>query len=251
MKTPTRYYSVLLLACFGGGLLAAFLAGYLLLRLSPGRVLRLPALQRENWRQVVAIKQRELSTATWKDPRPLHLLVGDSHVEMGNWYELFGGAYAVRNCGLSRAAIEDVTALVQRIPDQNPATVTVFCGFNNIGRKDPVEICLNHYEKLLVAIRASIKPQKIIALSVTPLRRFPVPKNSLKINEEVSAFNRRLQELCRLQNVLYLDLTTELTDLQGGLSEEFTDDGLHFNQEGYQKIAEILRPLLTTEILRP
>ncbi len=96
--------------CGTGWLLAVGLLCWAAPRIYHRLISQLPAVQNENWERTLTEKKRELSSP-WQDPRPLIVLAGDSEIELGGWYELFAGGWAVRNCGLSRAKIADVTQL--------------------------------------------------------------------------------------------------------------------------------------------
>ena len=102
-----------------GWFLAVLLACLILPRIWNRIFLKLPSIQREQWVRVMADKKRELALP-WRDTRPLIVIAGDSQIELGDWYGLFGGAFAIRNGGLSRAKIEDVTSLVSSLGDPNP-----------------------------------------------------------------------------------------------------------------------------------
>lgn len=94
-------------------------------------LLRLPVGHNAYWQQRLAEKQSALGSP-WRDPRPLILLTGDSHIEYGNWYELLAGGWAVRNGGLAGAKIADVTQLVAAMGDKQPQAVVVMCGINSL-----------------------------------------------------------------------------------------------------------------------
>src|SRR6516165_2527263 len=91
-----------------GWLLAIALACFVLPRAIHRLYLSFPSVQREDFQGALARKKQELGMP-WKDSRPLILMAGDSQIEMGDWYQVLGGSFAVRNCGLSRARISDVT----------------------------------------------------------------------------------------------------------------------------------------------
>jgi lysophospholipase L1-like esterase len=235
-----------MLFCFAGWALAAMLGLVILPRVYPRLILRLPSIRQDVWNQVVAGRKAALAAAPWRDSRPLHVFAGDSHIEMGNWYELFGGACAVRNCGLSSATIQEVTTLVEAVPDRTPETVVLMCGINNLGRDEPVERCAADYERLLAAARA-LKPRKIIVLSVMPVRQSPVDQSSRKLNQAVFALDERLEKLCGLHNAVFVNANGAVTNDSGGLAGELTTDGLHLNGRGYLKIAEVIRGHLAGE----
>jgi hypothetical protein len=228
-----------------GWFLAVLLACLILSRIWNRIFLKLPSVQREQWVRVMADKKSELALP-WRDERPLIVLAGDSHIEMGDWYDTFGGAFAMRNCGLSRAKIEDVCSLVSALGDRNPEAVILMCGFNNLARNDSVESALNHYQELLSITQATLHPGKILVLSVMPLQVSPVDKAGQAINQKIAFFNRQLETICSEHHAVFVNVNPAVMDADGSLLPSLAIDGLHLNQAGYEKIAIIIRTSLKT-----
>ncbi len=149
-----------------------------------------------NWSQTLAEKKKHLASR-WQDQRPLIILAGDSQIEYGEWYNLFAGARAVRNCGLSRAKIADVTQLVLAMGDSHPQTVVTMCGINNLGADENPNNCLRTYGELLEAIHTHLQPKSVLVLSVMPVRETVVDRASHKLNMVVRQFNIGLKACCR------------------------------------------------------
>jgi hypothetical protein len=234
------------LLCMGGWGLATVMFFLICPLLYQRMIVKLPPVQKSEWIQTLDTKKAELTRTLWKDARPLNILIGDSQIELGDWYGLFGGAYAVRNCGLSRAKIQDVTTLVKAVPERNPETVILMCGINNINYNDSVSSCITKFNTLLLTTRAVITPRRIIVLSVMPLRQSALDKNSSNTNKIVVVFNQELQNLCKLYNATFIDINQSITDARGGLSSEVTVDGLHLNKQGYQNIAPLIAAAIAT-----
>src|ERR1035437_1099628 len=228
-----------------GWFLAVLLACLILSRIWNRIFLKLPSVQREQWVRVMADKKSELALP-WRDERPLIVLAGDSHIEMGDWYDTFGGAFAMRNCGLSRAKIEDVCSLVSALGDRNPEAVILMCGFNNLARNDSVESALNHYQELLSITQATLHPGKILVLSVMPLQVSPVDKAGQAVNQKIAFFNRQLETICSEHHAVFVNVNPAVMDADGSLLPSLAIDGLHLNQAGYEKIAIIIRTSLKT-----
>jgi len=203
-----------------------------------------PSGQREDWQKALAQKKQELAVP-WKDNRPLIIMVGDSEIEMGRWYDLLGGSFAVRNCGLSRAKISDVTELISAIADRNPKEVVLMCGINNLGSHDSVESCAKDYEQLLLKVRDVLTPSRVIVLSVMPVQESAVDRNSQEVNRLVFSLNQELRTLCQRHQAEFVDLTAAVSDSGGELSSGFTFDGVHLNLQGYQRIAAVLANTLS------
>lgn len=238
----TRLFSLRNLFCCSGWLMAILAACLVLPRVCNRIFLKLPSVQKENWILLVAEKKRELAPR-WHDARPLVIMAGDSHVELGGWYGLFGGAFAIRNCGLSGAKIGDVANLVSAIGDRNPQKIILMCGVNNLGANDSVESCVKDYGQLIDATK-SLRPRKIIVLSVMPVRESALDLASHKLNLKIYDFDRQLEKLCGQRQAEFMDVSAAVADKRGALSAGLTGDGLHLNREGYQKIAAVLAPVL-------
>jgi lysophospholipase L1-like esterase len=231
-----------LLGC-SGWLLAILLAGVMLPRLCQRLWLVFPSARRENWTVALAERKRELAQC-WGDTRPLIIMAGDSHVEQGDWYGLFGGAFAIRNCGLSGAKIGDVSGLVAVISDRNPERIVLLCGVNNLGGGDSIESCLRDFDELISISRSWLHPRKITVLSVMPVRESGFDRASHNLNQQIFNFDRQLETACARRQVQFVDISSAVADSQRGLSAGLTSDGLHLNRAGYQRIAATLAPIL-------
>lgn len=239
MRFPTKN----VLAFAGWGLfvlLALFVAPRVYHRL----VVKLPFVKGEEWVKKLSAKEEEISESQWKDERPLNIITGDSHIESGNWYDLLGGAYAVRNCGLGGAKIHTVISLVSAISDAHPRTVILMCGINDLSGGATPDACLKDYEQLILAVKERLSPGKIIVMSVMPVSQSLVDGNARKLNETVYAFDEMLSQLCKRSGVVFVDVNGAVSDSNRGLREDFTTDGLHLNGNGYKSVAKVLHAAL-------
>ena len=227
------------LFCMAGWFLAVLLGSAIAPRLYQHLRVRLPAVRAENWRQAIEAKKKQLSETPWKDSRPLDIIAGDSHVELGSWYELCAGNNAIRNCGLSMARIDDVAELIKAIGDRNIESVILMCGINNFGAGESVEECLSKYDTLLDVTQKTLNPKHIVVLSVMQIRQSIADSRSREINQNVLAFDTRLKLLCERRGATYVDVNSAVST-SGGLRDEFTVDGLHLNSAGYHAGAAVI-----------
>ena len=56
--------------------------------------------------------------------------------------------------------------------------------------------------------------------------------------------NQQIQELCEEYQVTYINLYDKLIDKEGNLKLEYTKEGLHMSDEGYQVITKELKKYL-------
>lgn len=224
---------------YHAGWIVAVLAAIVLAILLPR--LHLKVLQKtESWDLLMARKQSEIASIKWHDQRPLTIMAGDSHMELGSWYELFDGANSIRNCGMSMATIKDVTYLVTSIPDHNPQRLVLMCGINNLMHQEDVDSCVRDYERLIRTVADSLHPQQIVVMGVMPVRENLIGERTRKINEAVARLNAALEKLCDRERCVYLNVNNALTDTSGGLNYSLTVDGLHLNRKGYKLLADEL-----------
>ncbi len=64
--------------------------------------------------------------------------------------------------------------------------------------------------------------------------------------DNVNSFNKAVQDYCNtVDNVTYIDISTNLNDTNGYLKDEYTDDGLHCNSDGAKIFAENIKNAIT------
>jgi len=233
----TRSFRSLLIVCATGWLLFLSLSGLVAWRLYPKILLRLQGSESPSWSQILSERKKALRALSWQDPRPLHLFLGDSHIEGGDWYQLFNGKLAVQNAGLSRAKIEDTAELATEIPSPSPSTIVVMCGINNLGTSESADSCLRKYTILLDTLQKKISPRSLFVLSVLPVRESSADPSRHVLNLEVEKFNQALESLCQSRRIAFLQLNSAVSLPDDGLSPECTNDGLHLNLVGYRRIA--------------
>jgi lysophospholipase L1-like esterase len=241
----------LVIVCTTGWLLFFLLSGVVAWRLSPKILLRLQRPKSPSWAQITSERKKSLSSISWHDPRPLYVFLGDSLVEGGDWYQLFNGALAIQNAGLSQSKIEDTTELAAEISLPPPKGVLVMCGINNLGNFESTDSCLRKYASLLDTLQIKIRPQFIFVLSVLPVRESFADPSRYLLNLEVAKFNQALEDLCHRRRITFLQLNSAVTLPDHGLSPECTADGLHLNTVGYLKLAARLLRYVAQPLAEP
>lgn len=246
MTTLTSRLNFKTLFGVGGWVAAVVLGALIAPKVYHRWVGALPSIQDERWASVLEAQRFSIASSHWADPRPLHVFAGDSHIANGNWYDLYRGAIAIRNMGLSGATIGDTEVLIQALPDRNLESIVLMCGVNDLGRGTAPDECLAAYSKLLIAVKR-LNPKRIYVLSVLPMRSSAVERRNAEINRNVATLNTGLAELSSRLNAIYVDLVGAVAGPGGSMSESLTYDGLHLNPAGYERLARQFASVLTKQ----
>lgn len=156
------------------------------------------------------------------------------------------------NCGVSGVTSETLLWICDEIIIKyKPSLVYISVGTNDLGntnKRNPREIALN-IESLIRKFKGNIKNIKIVVVSITPCdenRQGPKVGKYLRTNFNISVANKEIREICsRYNNVSYIDIFSEFIDENSrNIKEIYTTDGLHLTVEGYERLTEIIKPIL-------
>ncbi len=168
------------------------------------------------------------------------LFIGDSITEGFDLEKFFPGKEHV-NSGISGYSSEEVLGAIQKgWFSGKPDRVFLCIGTNDLARDYNEADTLDSILRLLVKIREfAPEGSRIYLTSLFPTRHNPPRPNSV-----INQLNCRLHELAMQQNVAYFHLHPFFTDENGQLKREFTEDGLHLNENAYVLWAELIKLLL-------
>lgn len=162
------------------------------------------------------------------------VMLGDSHIQNGEWAEWLD--LGVANRGIGQNTTVDVLNRLGSVPASDVAVLLI--GSNDLkAGEDPVRTAARTAEIVAALGRT------VILLSVPPRNDAdPAAFAQLNaLNEKGCRSRPRRGGACR-----YLDVNRFLTE-GDRLAPSLTLDGVHLNGEGYRRIAEALRPALPTQ----
>ncbi|MEF2978160.1 SGNH/GDSL hydrolase family protein [Subtercola sp. YIM 133946] len=167
---------------------------------------------------------------------PTLVFLGDSLTAHGRWQEWFPD-YDVHNLGVGGDTTDDVRARLDDVVALNPGTVVLLIGTNDLGNKRrSVEHVVQNIETILAVLRAELPDAEILLESVMP--------RGAEFADEVREINRHIWQFASSVRTHYLDLWPALATAEGELNPEYTDDGLHLNEQGYRAWLDELEPAL-------
>jgi lysophospholipase L1-like esterase len=172
-----------------------------------------------------------------------NLFYGDS-ITAGFWqlYEHFPN-HSLLNRGIGG---DNVYGLYYRVKDDvfpyTPKRVFMLIGINHIG--EPEERITSHILALADMMRE--KGIEVGLSSILPLREEGCMPELYQHQDKIVRINTSLEDATKGGNGLfYVDYHSALKDSTGQLAAECaTEDGLHITFEAYNRMAEVVRPLL-------
>ena len=131
--------------------------------------------------------------------------------------------------------------------DLQPAKVVLLIGVNDIIFDLGVNNLLLNYGIILNDINLNLPNTEVLCLSILPMNQAvnstAVP-NVEKSNQIIMDVNIEIEKIVDEYDYEFVNLFPEFADDNNYLKEEFSDDGLHLNHNGYVVLSNKLKPML-------
>lgn len=163
------------------------------------------------------------------------LFIGDSLTERGRWDAWFPTA-TIHNLGVGGNTTDDVLNRLDEAIDVQPHTVVLLIGANDLAKRNTVEHTVRNIETILVRLRQELPDSEILVQSVMPRER--------DYAEDIREINRHVWQFASTVRAHFLDLWPALATQDGELRGEYTSDGLHLTDAGYEAWLSELEPAL-------
>lgn len=208
-------------------------------------ILSLQMFAQNNFVQYEKYEQENLALKNKKTPIN-YLFMGDSITEF--WKSKDPGFFSNNNY-INRGISSQVTSQMllrfqQDVIALKPINAIILAGTNDVAEnKGPIsnENILNNIKSMVEIARHN--NIKVILCSVLPAYGFPWRKG-LNPAPKIIALNEMLKKYAQEKNLKYVDYHSKMKDERNGLDKIYTEDGVHPNENGYQKMEEILLPYL-------
>ncbi len=211
---------------------------------------------RDNLRRYVDENRRVGPVA---DEGPRVVFLGDSITDGWNLDQYFTGK-PYYNRGISGQITGQMLGRTKPdVTDLRASAVVVLGGTNDLARGVSDTTIRSNLEAIgMLAESAGVLPIMASILPVHDYREGSDPRfrrTVLRDPSRIIELNRWLEAMCNSRGWTYLDYYRGMIDSDGRLREDFSDDGLHPNTEGYKALAPLAqaaidRVLLTT-VRRP
>ena len=149
--------------------------------------------------------------------------------------------YAVSNRGIGGDTTFKLEArLKTSVYDLKPKVVVMLIGANNAATM------FENYESILKGFQENLPETKVVLVSLTSMGGEHWGKNN-----QLAAYNNvKIKKLAEKYSYTYVDMYSPLLNLETGeIYEEYTSDGGHLTEKGYEVFTATLTPVLE-EILK-
>lgn len=171
-----------------------------------------------------------------------YLFLGDSITEQYDLDEYYNDLPVV-NSGISGNKTKDLlNDLNNRVYQYNPSKVFLLIGTNDIQSKVEDDVIINNIKKILEDIHENRPYAKLYLEAI-----YPVDEGSSgaqdRTNKVIQSINASLEDYCKKNDITFIDMYDLLLDPESDkdrLFEDYSKDGLHISDEGYEVITEEL-----------
>lgn len=173
-----------------------------------------------------------------------YLFLGDSLTDYFDLETYFPGQPVV-NSGIAGNTTDQIlTSMKTRVYDYNPSKIFLLIGTNDLRDGKSQEAVVQNIEEIIEEIQTNRKQSEIFVESLYPVNASVSSAVGVRSNATIQNINAQLEEYCKEKNLTYIDLYAKLQDEQGNLQIQYTVDGLHLSDAGYQVVAEVLQEYL-------
>ena len=175
-----------------------------------------------------------------------YVFLGDS---ITDWYpidELYEENVPIVNSGKAGYTTTDILEKLEKmVYVYNPTKVFILIGINDLKTDMSEDEILNNIEQIVINIKENRPAAKIYVQSIYPINKTENEKiiHSLigkRENDAIIKMNKKLELLCKNQNITYINMYNKLIDNDGNLALHYTTDGLHLTNLGYLKVTKLL-----------
>lgn len=166
---------------------------------------------------------------------PTTVFLGDSLTAEGAWNEWFPDRRVV-NLGVSGDTTELVLERLDAVVAENPSTVVVMIGTNDLAWRRSVEQIVGGVESILWRLHQELPDARILVQSVLP--------RAEDYTDRIKDINIHLRQFASTVKAEWVDLWPVFADDQDELRTDYSEDRLHVNEAGYAAWREALRKVL-------
>ena len=169
------------------------------------------------------------------------VMLGDSITDFADWDALFPGCNVI-NRGIAGDFVEGITLRLDEVASNEPSQVFFLAGCNNFvkGLTNTPEDVMTSLDSFFRAFREKMPETPLHVQSLMPMNPAAIDWND-HYNADVAAVNAFLIANADKYGYDYIDIASPLTDADGTLRSDLTEDGCHPNEAAYAIWAETIK----------
>jgi len=172
---------------------------------------------------------------------------GDSLTEFFPLSEFFPGK-VIYNRGIAADTTDQLLERIETATAVRPKTVFLQTGTNDLNKnKKPADIVKN-IMLITERLKAKLPDIKIHVISLYPISRNRKVVSTficqIRTNKNINMTNALLRDACEKKGLSFINIHPLLESKNGSLKNEYTIEGLHLSERGYEVVAKALKPYL-------
>lgn len=130
--------------------------------------------------------------------------------------------------------------------DLKPSLIVLLIGTNDYQRIPPHknENILKNYRKILTGFKEKLPDTPVIVQSVYPIADVSFHNHYRYGHGNIEDLNEGIKSLAEEYGYYYADVYSLLVEGEEEMNMEYSEDGLHPNEKGYEVISAYLRPII-------
>lgn len=176
-----------------------------------------------------------------------YVFLGDSITDFYDLDEYFEDMPVVQS-GINGNTTEDILDdMKSRVYKYNPSKIFILIGTNDYVKLDGNESIEKNIKKIIEEIQKNRPLAEIYIQSIYPINSSDDDKINKEMvgnrkNSEIIEANEIIKKIAKEKNVTYIDMFSKLYDTEKEeLKLEYTKEGLHISDKGYEVITEELK----------
>ena len=196
----------------------------------------------QDWPNLKRYEDENLSLGYTQENEKRVVFMGDSITE--EWSRLYPNYFEKRSY-INRGIVGQTTPQMlirfkQDVVDLMPTVVIILAGTNDIaGNTGPSTLKMITDNIFSMATLATAHGIKVVLSSVLPVYKYEWSPEIVDPPSTIDAINECLKEYAESNGLYYLDYFSEMVDDKRGLKKEYTPDGVHPNEKGYELMSAI------------
>ncbi len=170
------------------------------------------------------------------------VFLGNSLTHGCEWHELLGMPNVV-NRGINGDVVAGIDERLSAVTKGHPAKIFLMSGANDVSHDLSADSIATAIDNLIVRIQAETPSTRIYLQSMLPINnsfgRYRLMAGKEQVIRDI---NVRLREIAKRRGIPYIDINSVLSDADGNLRADLTNDGLHLLGPAYLIWRDIVLP---------